>query len=1373
MVTGPGVVAFHRPARSYPEPPPTERIELAGPPPVPSGTQWSWLQLLLPVVGSLGMFGFALVYRNALFLMVAGGIAALTVVIWIGIRVQQVREARRNRRKAAARYRTYLAEQRERIAEVASLQRKGLDRLYPDVDRIWALVRARRTLWERRRGDQDFLEVRVGLGDVPLAAPLHLDLGSNPLTEHEPDLLTEARAVVDEYRVLRTGPVTIPAARLGSLAVVGDPQPARSLVRAMLCQLVAFHAPDDLRLVATFRPQDESEWGWMKWLPHTRGSVVAGPEEAGHHAVELATDPADLEVVLAQVVRPRLDLLDRLKDAGPQAEPLSFQQVVVVVDGYDPRGPLGKVGLLEELQTRGGDIGVLLVTLVEDPEGVPSTVGARIDLAEGGWLSYTGSGADGRRERGVRADGAEPELCEAVARAMAPLRLRVRRGRTTTVDSEGLLDLLGLPDAEGLDTAQTWRAAASGLLRTPIGVGEDGSPVHLDLKEAAEEGMGPHGLIVGATGSGKSELLRTLVTGLAVTHAPEDLAFVLVDYKGGATFAEVAALPHVAGSITNIERDLTLVDRMHEALFGELERRQRLLQDSGYFDRVRDYQDHRREHPDDGLPPLPSLLVVVDEFGELLTNRPDFLDLFVSIGRTGRSLGIHLLLATQRLDEGRIRGLEGHLRYRVCLRTFSPEESLVALGTRDAFELPPLPGLGYLKVDASMQQFKAALATRAYRERRLLVEPQPDVVRAFEPTGPGPELAVLGEDGPGETATRSEEREATGVPGPGGRVRTEMQVVVGSLAASTGRERRARQVWLPPLPGAVPLDAVISVDAEEPERAIAAPGGAGWLRVPIGLLDRPRHQAQVPYVLDFGGTGGHLAVVGAPRSGKSVLLQTVLSALALTHDPGDAQVYAVDFGGGGLHALADLPHVGEVFGRGDRDGIHRLVRELRSIVADRTAEFRRHRLESLAAYHQARRAGRISPRHGEVFLVVDNWSQLVAELPELEDDLTDLVATGLHFGVHVVLSANRWNDLRLAVRDNVGGRLELRLNDPIESEVDRRAAAALPEGMPGRALTRVAEQVQVALPRVDGQPDAGGLAPAIEGLISAVARRWKGSPAAPSVPQLPSEVHPEDLPDAAADAEPGVAIGLDEFGLKPARVDLFGGEPHFVVYGDAESGKSTLLTAWMERLAARYPPDRVRIAVVDYRRTLLEAVPQTHLEGYAVTPEQAADLADRVARTAADRLPSPDLSPEELRTRRWWSGPELVLVVDDYDLLPSAGGNPLAPLVDLLPQGRDVGLHVVVARRVGGSARSQFEPFLQRLRELGSQGMVMSGDPQEGPLIGDRKAEPLPAGRGYLVRRRRTSLVQVVNATPRAPGTGEDKQGRVHRVTRPRRGGRR
>ena len=224
----------------------------------------------------------------------------------------------------------------------------------------------------------------------------------------------------------------------------------------------------------------------------------------------------------------------------------------------------------------------------------------------------------------------------------------------------------------------------------PIGQDATGQPVELDLKESAEGGMGPHGLVVGATGSGKSELLRTLVLGLALTHSAEDLNFVLVDFKGGATFGGLDRLPHTSAVITNLADELPLVDRMRDALQGEIVRRQELLRAAGNYASLRDYAAARRSDPGAAeLPPVPSLFVVLDEFSELLAAKPELIDLFVMIGRVGRSLGVHLLLASQRLEEGRLRGLDTQLSYRIGLRTFSPQESRIVLGVPDAYELPP------------------------------------------------------------------------------------------------------------------------------------------------------------------------------------------------------------------------------------------------------------------------------------------------------------------------------------------------------------------------------------------------------------------------------------------------------------------------------------------------------------------------------------------------------------------------------------------------------------------------------------------------------------------------------------------------------------
>ncbi len=270
------------------------------------------------------------------------------------------------------------------------------------------------------------------------------------------------------------------------------------------------------------------------------------------------------------------------------------------------------------------------------------------------------------------------------------------------------MDLLGLGDVHVFEPNAAWRPRpARDRLRVPIGLGDGGSLVHLDIKESAQQGMGPHGLVIGATGSGKSEFLRTLVLGLAMTHSPEQLNMVLVDFKGGATFAGMSEMPHVSAVITNLAQELTLVDRMQDALSGEMVRRQELLREAGNFASIRDYEKARAAGED--LAPMPSLFLVVDEFSEMLSAKPEFIDLFVAIGRLGRSLGLHLLLASQRLEEGRLRGLESHLSYRVGLRTFSAGESRAVLGVPDAYELPPIPGLGYLKPDpTSMLRFKAA-----------------------------------------------------------------------------------------------------------------------------------------------------------------------------------------------------------------------------------------------------------------------------------------------------------------------------------------------------------------------------------------------------------------------------------------------------------------------------------------------------------------------------------------------------------------------------------------------------------------------------------------------------------------------------------------
>jgi S-DNA-T family DNA segregation ATPase FtsK/SpoIIIE len=1155
----------------------------------------------------------------------------------------------------------------------------------------------RERLWERRPADDDFLHARVGHGPVAHALRPRLDLGHNPVAEYEQRLVDEAEELVQRWTSVTGLPVAIDP-RGGVVSIVGPAQRGRATARAVLLQLICAHAPSDLRLVVASRNAGEADWDWVKWVPHAwrRPTNEGGPPSA---ALTISDDA--LARMLEEDVAPRIEQLRTLikASATPERHELDAPWLVLVLDAFGPADPRSRLPLVREVLTHGRDLRVAVVTLVDDSGDEPAEASVRIRIAERGPAAVEETGLGGRVQQGVELDLPTPGGAEAVARALAPLRLEDPLVSARSVVGDGLLGLLGLPDVASVNPDAEWaRRPRSLTLRATLGVTDAGDILELDLKQAAEGGMGPHGLIIGATGSGKSELLRTLVASLSITHSPEDLAFVFVDYKGGAALAEYEGLPHTAGVITNLQRDMRLVDRMHDALHGEQQRRQALLRDAGNLDDVVQYR--RRRESDPTLPPLPDLLVVIDEFGELLAQRPDFIDLFVAIGRVGRSLGIHLLFSSQRFDEGRWRGLESHLRYRICLRTNTSVESKAVLGTTDAYTLPPDPGLAYLTVDTGVYvRFRSVLVTNESPADRGTPS---EAVARFDPlTSPAarPSLSASPTTEPGAVRT-----------------------LVERLAAARDVQR-AHQVWLPPLEPAITLDSL----SHKPVTLSAS----------IGVVDVPLEQRTEPLVVDFSGEAGHLAVVGAPQSGKSTLLRTLLLAMGRAHSPRDVQFWAIDLGGGLLGALRELPHVGAVAGRGDRELARRIVARAKAEIEDREAIFRRLGIDSMAECRSRRAIGDESATLPDLFVVVDGWAQLRRDFQDLDFDLEEIAGTGLGYGVHLVVTATRWPELRPSLSDNIGARVELRLNDPLESLVDRRRAEALPSDMPGRGLTAAGLEFQTVLPRVDGEPTVEGLADAVADAARDLAGCWPNEHA-PRLRVLPTCLPREEVP---ADVEvAGIPIGVDEDRLDPVCVDLKGADPHLLVLGDGESGRTNLLRTFVLGLAEQESPQDVRVVLIDPRRTLGDLTELEHVEVYAQTSALAAKAADQLAATVRKRLETRGVGPAAS-----WSGPRLFLVVDDYDVLPVTEGNPLAPLGGLLGQGRDAGFHLVLSRRVAGTTRAAFEPFFHMLKELRGPGLILSGDPAEGPVLDGQRAMALPPGRAIYMRRgTRPMLIQTL-----------------------------
>ncbi|MFF2210621.1 type VII secretion protein EccCa [Streptomyces antibioticus] len=1322
------VELFRRPARRRGPDMPQGELSLQEPPTLPEAqadTSAVWTFLPMGLMSASMLVMFLRPGENTVLSYIAMGMMVLSSVAMLLGQVMRGRADRKRRTKGERRdYLRYLGQVRRKIRKAVAEQRQALVWRHPDPSVLWSMVRTTR-LWERRPADDDFAEVRVAVGDQRLGIRLS-PLSTKPVEDLEPLSAHALRRFIRAYSTVPDQPVGVYLRAWARVLTRGDAERIRETGRALLAQLALFHAPDDLWIALCVSDERRGDWEWLKWLPH-----------AHHRHDRDGAGPARL-------VAPSMNELENLLGAeflerppfDPEAVPGREEPfTVVVVDG-------GRVPAGHRLDGQGFRNCVVL-----DLSGAltwrPGRTTLRLDFSDGKlWLVRTDRSRQEQTSLLGRPDRMGPAAARALAALLAPYRLSLAVDSTEPLASDiQLTALLGIPDLHRHDPADYWkgRTRAAERLRVPIAVGADGAPVELDIKESAQGGMGPHGMLIGATGSGKSELLRTLVLGLALTHSSETLNFILVDFKGGATFLGLESLPHTSAVITNLADEVALVSRMQDALHGELIRRQELLRAAGNYTSALEYEKARAGGAP--LEPLPSLFVVVDEFSELLAAHSEFMELFVMIGRLGRSLAVHLLLASQRLDEGRMHQLESHLSYRIGLRTFSAMESRGVLGVPDAYQLPSQPGSGYLKTGVeALARFRAAYVSGPYRQRRGALAPAQVAGQVTSWSVGWVAPRQLPDPAPRTEEERSEE---------GSEETTAPSLLVTAVERLTGSGPAARRVWLPPLDLPPTLDQLLPAlepDAVRGYTVAVDPAGGGTagargsLRVPLGIVDRPFDQRRDPLVADLSGAGGHVAIAGGPQSGKSTLLRSLIMALSLTHTPREVQFYCLDFGGGSLTGLAGLPHVGGVAAHVDSERVGRTVAAVSAIMTDREKFFLEHGIDSMATYRKRRAAGEFEDEpYGDVFLVVDGWGTLRQDFLDHVATLSQFAMRGLNYGVHLIVTTARWVELAAQVRDQTGTRLELKMGDPMESVIDIRKARSVPRAA-GRGLTAETKlHFLTALPRVDGTQDQEDLADGVAEAVRRIAEHWNG-PSAPPVRMLPPLLSASELPSPEGDLR--IALGVEEEKLAPAWHD-FSEHPHLVVVGDSESGKTNLLRLVAKGITERYTPAEARVLLVDYRRDLVEAVPEEYRLGHAVSVDQLRELADGAARALRTRMPGPDIAPSRMRLRDWWEGPTLFVLVDDYDLIGGAlGRSPFEPLLDFLALGHEVGFHLVITRSAAGAGRGLGDMVLRRMLEVNTPGLLLSCPPSEGYLFGSVKPRVLLPGRALRITRRKTVQVQ-------------------------------
>lgn len=872
-----------------------------------------------------------------------------------------------------------------------------------------------RLMWARRGTDRDLLELRVGSGDrrSKIRAP---------------------NSVTDDPRLWRC-PISVSLPSVGGIGIVGTIEEARGLARSLVLQAATLHSPAEMRLVVLSDTEGEASWGWVRWLPHARWS-------SDEPAVLVGSDP------LSTMTR-----LEELRDVIRRRQQLDTRQDLVlptIVVVYDGVARLIQLGFTEVL-THGPAVGVYAISV--DATQVPKGCNASVTLgaeASDALVELVGEPI----QRGVLVDTVGVEVCEMAARCQASLTLTGEDVAVELPGSLALLDVLGMPDPTAQQVADLW-VRHSRTPGAPVGLTSSG-PLMLDLTK-----NGPHGIVAGASRSGKSEFLKTFIASLAAWNHPDDLSVLIIDFKGGNDYEEAATLPHTVDVATQV--DQAGFERSVALLEAEIQRRQQLAK-TFHASTIEGYWAAQAAQPPGSSPILGRLVVIVDEFAELAQRSPRQLSRLVSVARVGAAYGVHLILATQR-PGGVVSGqIDVNCPLRVCFRTTAKEHSSDIIGSPLAAEIAERHrGRGFLRAHQEAPvEFQCARVGNARVGSRAVERPS----AASELWGSLGHLPPA-EQNVGEVPDHETDFHA-------------LAQAIRQAAIDTGWRQNAVP-WPKPLPTLIALEQLPNLDAEELD------AGA----IPFAIVEDPPNQAHLPAPLRLG--EGHVAIAGSPGTGRSSALRAIGASAALQYSCRQLHLYAIDVSGGGLTGLAALHHVGGI-ASADATITGRVLDELDAAIRHRRVAFEARGTSDLRKYNALAGAEDALPW---ILFLIDGWEVLHEESQTtagaaVHDRILRILREGQRFGLQAVVAGDRWAAIGRAGRV-MGHRYILRFNAEGDYDAVGIRSPSVPDAMPpGRALGPHGRSYQLG---VLGDGSGAGQADALRTIAAQTIERDASVPA--------------------------------------------------------------------------------------------------------------------------------------------------------------------------------------------------------------------------------------------------------------------------------------
>ena len=1013
----------------------------------------------------------------------------LGTVMWPIISKQYEKKRSKMREiKRQSKYLLYLSDISEEVNLEAVKQKEILIENYLTTAQcVETITKVKSSLWEREPGQNDFLKLRVGQGSIH--ADVKYNYQERKFVLDDDNLQNEMLKMCENPKKIEGVPIIVSLVENYISGVVGARKDTLAFAKGLILQMVTYYSYDEFKLVLLIDPAEEKEMEMLRWIPH-----VWDDDKKIRFVASNSLELKDVSAYLEQVIKSRMALHD-----DERAECIPYYMIMA----FD-RKLANKADMLKHIFHEKSGMNMSVITFYDEIKNLPKECTTVMELEGGSGRIFNKKDISGERIT-FMPDIYIRNSIDMWCMQLANLQLDIQQASYNLPQMMTFLEMYQVGKIEHLNALSRWKENDPTIsLEVPVGVDTFGELFKLDLHEKYH---GPHGLVAGMTGSGKSEFIMTYILSLALNYHPYEVAFNLIDYKGGGMAKAFETLPHTAGLITNL--DGAAVNRSLVSIQSELKRRQAIFVEAGKkvgesnVD-IYKYQKLYREGTVDE--PLQHLFIISDEFAELKTQQPEFMEQLISAARIGRSLGVHLILATQKPAGVVDDQIWSNSKFKICLKVQDRADSMDMLKRPDAAELVET-GRFYLQVGYNelFELGQSAWAGAPYYSADSVQVEKDNSIEVFDTTG--------------HILKQMKPRKQNVIRNP----QKQLDAVTDYLKQTAENENiQVRPLWMEPIPE------YISLDALECKYAVT---NEEWIMNPvIGEFDDPSRQRQGILRLPLT-TDGNTAVFGAAGMGKTTFLTAMLYSLTKNHSGEELNLYILDFSSESLRAFSEAPQVGEVMISGDDEKISNLFKLLHTEIGERRQKFSFYGGDMQSFIRQS---GEKMPN---IVIIINNFAAFLEQYDNHEEDIIYFSREGTKYGIYFVVTAVNTNDIRYRILQNFNQTFVLQLNDVSDyASVLGNVGGVYPSKYKGRGIFKDDQiyEFQTAYISENGTNVISFVKEYCE-----VLKGKYGSGTSKKIPVLPEQITVDGLPDDSFSAG-RVPVGISKEGLDYQYLDMAG-----------------------------------------------------------------------------------------------------------------------------------------------------------------------------------------------------------------------------------------